>query len=112
MMKAEEEEEEICAQMDNCYVELEENARPLGVLETFYQESSDALLLEKMTDCRNPDLNTIDHGTMAELIKSQTLPYFIIDCRFDYEFDGGHIKGAMNLNSPLKVEEFFFKVRD
>lgn len=49
---------------------------------------------------------------MAQLINGQGLPYFIIDCRFDYEFDGGHIKGAMNLNSPLKVEEYFFKIKD
>jgi rhodanese-related sulfurtransferase len=65
-----------------------------------------------MEDCRNPDLNTISHDTMAQLISNSTLPFTVIDCRFDYEFEGGHIKGALNLNSPIKVEEYFFKLKD
>ncbi|TFK27380.1 tyrosine phosphatase [Coprinopsis marcescibilis] len=31
--------------------------------------------------------------------------YHIIDCRFDYEFDGGHIEGAVNINTTAAVEE-------
>ena len=26
--------------------------------------------------------------------------YFIIDCRFSYEYEGGHIKNAINCNDP------------
>jgi len=33
----------------------------------------------------------------------------IIDCRFDYEYFGGHIKGALNISSPEAIEEYFFK---
>jgi len=32
----------------------------------------------------------------------------VIDCRYPYEYKGGHIKGALNLNSPRSVE-FLFK---
>lgn len=32
---------------------------------------------------------------------------FVIDCRFPYEFRGGHIKGAINISDP-KVIEFLF----
>lgn len=32
--------------------------------------------------------------------------YFIIDCRFDYEYIGGHIPGAVNINTTQGVEEF------
>jgi len=28
----------------------------------------------------------------------------IIDCRFDYEYNGGHIEGAINLNTPEQME--------
>lgn len=65
-----------------------------------------------MDECRNPDLNTINHLTMAQLIQSNARPFIVIDCRFDYEFNGGHIQNALNLNSPIKVEEFFFKNKD
>lgn len=34
---------------------------------------------------------------------------FIIDCRFPYEFEGGHIKSAVNINTTDKLEELLFK---
>lgn len=37
---------------------------------------------------------------------SQIERYFIIDCRFDYEYSGGHIPGAVNINTTQGVEEF------
>jgi rhodanese-related sulfurtransferase len=32
----------------------------------------------------------------------------VIDCRFDYEYKGGHIKGAVNIRSPEELERTFF----
>lgn len=37
---------------------------------------------------------------------SQLYTFHIIDCRFDYEYDGGHIPGAINMNTTAGVEEF------
>lgn len=34
--------------------------------------------------------------------------YFIIDCRYDYEYRGGHIRGAMNISDPNYIVERFF----
>lgn len=34
--------------------------------------------------------------------------YLIIDCRFEYEFNGGHIEGAININSTETLEETLF----
>ena len=36
----------------------------------------------------------------------------IVDCRFDYEYQGGHIKGAININSKEALEETFFEAKD
>jgi len=36
---------------------------------------------------------------------SQIIDYHIIDCRFDYEYAGGHIQGAVNINTTAAVEE-------
>lgn len=34
---------------------------------------------------------------------------YIIDCRYFYEFEGGHIKEAINITNPFKIEDEFFK---
>ncbi|KAF9218258.1 hypothetical protein BS17DRAFT_721918 [Gyrodon lividus] len=36
--------------------------------------------------------------------------FHVIDCRFDYEYIGGHIPGAVNINTASGVEEFFLGV--
>eukprot|EP01112_Ceratiomyxa_fruticulosa_P004096 TRINITY_DN1444_c0_g2_i1.p1 TRINITY_DN1444_c0_g2~~TRINITY_DN1444_c0_g2_i1.p1 ORF type:complete len:436 (+),score=75.08 TRINITY_DN1444_c0_g2_i1:289-1596(+) len=49
----------------------------------------------------HPDLNCIDPVTVASLIDGAYKDYYssvyIIDCRFPYEYEGGHIRGAINL---------------
>ncbi|KAK7689157.1 hypothetical protein QCA50_007848 [Cerrena zonata] len=37
---------------------------------------------------------------------SQITSFQVIDCRFDYEYNGGHVPGAININTPAAVEEF------
>jgi len=36
---------------------------------------------------------------------SQIAEYRVVDCRFDYEYNGGHIPGAINVNTTSDVEE-------
>jgi M-phase inducer tyrosine phosphatase len=40
-------------------------------------------------------------------LKSQIGSYQVIDCRFDYEFNGGHVPGAININTTTQLEEYF-----
>eukprot|EP00118_Oscarella_pearsei_P000150 m.4321 g.4321 ORF g.4321 m.4321 type:complete len:569 (+) comp10540_c0_seq1:101-1807(+) len=51
--------------------------------------------------------------TLVDLISgkfdSQIFSYYIIDCRFPFEFSGGHIMGAKNLYTPDQVDSFFLK---
>ncbi|GFU35656.1 m-phase inducer phosphatase 1-B [Nephila pilipes] len=59
---------------------------------------------------KHPDLNSISAETVAFLIKTHESHNFsIIDCRFPYEFRGGHIMDAVNLFHRSDVEEYFFK---
>ncbi|KAF8626305.1 hypothetical protein AX15_004975 [Amanita polypyramis BW_CC] len=37
---------------------------------------------------------------------SKIANFMVIDCRFDYEYNGGHIPGAINVNTTTVVEEF------
>lgn len=34
--------------------------------------------------------------------------YFVVDCRFDYEYQGGHVEGAINVNTTEALEHIFF----
>jgi M-phase inducer tyrosine phosphatase len=36
---------------------------------------------------------------------SQIRDFHVIDCRFDYEYNGGHIPGAVNINTTNQLEE-------
>ncbi|KAG1756465.1 uncharacterized protein EDB91DRAFT_17179 [Suillus paluster] len=42
---------------------------------------------------------------------SRIANFHVIDCRFDYEYDGGHIPGAVNINTTTGVEEFLLGVQ-
>ncbi|XP_031618312.1 M-phase inducer phosphatase-like isoform X2 [Contarinia nasturtii] len=50
---------------------------------------------------RHSDLKSISVHTMAELLrgeyKESVASFKVIDCRYPYEFEGGHIRGAQNL---------------
>ncbi|KZT60364.1 Rhodanese-like protein [Calocera cornea HHB12733] len=40
---------------------------------------------------------------------AQLAALHIVDCRFDYEFAGGHIDGAVNLHTTDAVEDYFLQ---
>lgn len=57
----------------------------------------------------HPDLKTITPHTVAELLQGEESQIFsIIDCRYPYEFHGGHIKNATNLYHKDDAERDFF----
>jgi M-phase inducer tyrosine phosphatase len=53
------------------------------------------------------------HLQVRDLIEGQYSQkisrYHIIDCRFGYEYEGGHIDGALNVNSNAAVEDLLLK---
>ncbi|KIK59856.1 hypothetical protein GYMLUDRAFT_74308 [Collybiopsis luxurians FD-317 M1] len=54
-------------------------------------------------------LMRITAQTMDKLLDGefddQIRDFHVIDCRFDYEYSGGHIPGAVNINTTISVEE-------
>ncbi|OMH85176.1 M-phase inducer phosphatase [Zancudomyces culisetae] len=58
-------------------------------------------------------MKRINKDTMSHLLSGQYddsySKYIIVDCRFPYEYKGGHIKGALNLPTIEALENFFFK---
>ncbi|KAI0350088.1 hypothetical protein OH77DRAFT_1102259 [Trametes cingulata] len=69
--------------------------------------------LGKILPChrvREDGLMRINCQTLNDLLdgkyNSRLERFHIIDCRFDYEYLGGHIPGAININTTAGVEEF------
>lgn len=67
-----------------------------------------------MAGTRHNDLKTISGDTLARLIQGEFVEqlgtgggYEIIDCRYPYEFLGGHIQGARNLYTRDQIKEAF-----
>ncbi|XP_030371520.1 M-phase inducer phosphatase [Scaptodrosophila lebanonensis] len=60
---------------------------------------------------RHSDLKSISSATVARLLRGdfdqQVASYRIIDCRYPYEFEGGHIEGAKNLYTHEQILEEF-----
>jgi M-phase inducer tyrosine phosphatase len=46
---------------------------------------------------------------MRGAYSSEIASFQIFDCRFEYEFQGGHIAGAFNINSAAAIEERLLK---
>lgn len=53
----------------------------------------------------NPIIRQLDELLDGDY-NSQIADFHIIDCRFDYEYNGGHIPGAVNINTTNSVEDF------
>ena len=82
---------------------------PLGVRESLYCFEGLPRVLKLLEEPRDPSKNTISAETLAEFLQTTERPYLIVDCRFDYEYAGGHIESAVNLNDPKEMEALFFK---
>jgi M-phase inducer phosphatase 2 len=58
---------------------------------------------------RHTDLKSITAETLKQLLNgefdSKVGSYKIIDCRFPYEYNGGHIRGALNMYTQEQVLE-------
>ena len=75
-----------------------------------FQETDEAQLLPKLEfdQAFCPEKNPISANTLANLLHNGNNPVMIVDCRFDYEYTFGHIKGAININDEHLLTETFF----
>uniref|UniRef100_A0A182NL68 protein-tyrosine-phosphatase n=1 Tax=Anopheles dirus TaxID=7168 RepID=A0A182NL68_9DIPT len=66
-----------------------------------------------LMDGQHRDLKAISGDTMARLVRGdytdKIASFKIIDCRYPYEFDGGHIRGAKNLYTQEQIVEELIK---
>jgi len=69
--------------------------------------------LEILKNTSQPELNCLCPTTVAKLVQGQFKELYelivIIDCRFEYEYLGGHIKGALNFPKEDDIDKYFIK---
>ncbi|MPC83745.1 M-phase inducer phosphatase [Portunus trituberculatus] len=69
------------------------------------------LLLPILEGGKHPDLKSISVDTLADVVRgkynSKVATCRIIDCRYPYEYEGGHIIGAEMWHLPELVSEHF-----
>ncbi|XP_071493842.1 M-phase inducer phosphatase 1-B-like [Diadema antillarum] len=60
---------------------------------------------------KQKDLKSITPETMCQLLRSEFSDeigeYYIIDCRYPYEYAGGHIQGAINIYQEEEIKKMF-----
>lgn len=49
-----------------------------------------------------------DRRNLEKSSKNQKEKLIIIDCRYSYEYQGGHIQGALNIQDPNEMESKLF----
>jgi hypothetical protein len=71
------------------------------------------LVLPTVSSSNHPDLNVISPKTVHQLIqgqyKNQLTSYHLIDCRFEFEFQGGSLQEAISMNDPTQMEQFLLE---
>lgn len=78
-----------------------------------YSFSSDNDYMTIPTIPRSGNPPRITGKTLIEILRGAYDSLFnnlyIIDCRYKYEYEGGHIKGAININDPRVLHSAFFE---
>lgn len=63
---------------------------------------------------KDDTLRRIDKATLCKVMdgeyKGKYDELMVVDCRFEYEYEGGHISGAVNVNSTESLEKIFFHI--
>ncbi|NXD46128.1 MPIP2 phosphatase, partial [Copsychus sechellarum] len=62
---------------------------------------------------KDPGLKYISPGTLAAVLAGHFSSFvessIVVDCRYPYEYEGGHVKGAINLPLQRDVEELLLE---
>uniref|UniRef100_T1ISL8 M-phase inducer phosphatase n=1 Tax=Strigamia maritima TaxID=126957 RepID=T1ISL8_STRMM len=62
---------------------------------------------------KHEDMKSISIETMRRVLNgdfhSRVKEFIVIDCRFPYEYQGGHIRGAVNIHSKDSLEQNFLR---
>lgn len=76
-------------------------------------ESQDPFLPHFLPEDQNDSIPRITRSTLLEVLDGKYSDHFahkmIVDCRFEYEYEGGHIDGAVNYNDKELLATHLFR---
>ena len=81
------------------------------ITDDMYQQKGEAEILPTIDHYDaifHPQKNPIYGSTLAELLESKRHNVLVIDARFGYEYQAGHIKGAINVDYPQKLQQLLY----
>ncbi|CAF1314336.1 unnamed protein product [Adineta ricciae] len=85
----------------------------LGTNRDLIGDRSRSYLLPRCKSRKHPDLACISPETMVDVLNkkysSEIETLHIIDCRYPYEYEGGHIDSAKNLYTRSQVHDAYFR---
>jgi len=90
-----------------------DNYTPSGLQSVMDVDDSPSLKIPHFTQPNEPDsLPRITDATLIDILNGEYNHLYdqkyIIDCRFEYEYNGGHIDGAQNFCEKDKLSEHLF----
>jgi len=91
----------------------QDSYQPSGLQSVMDVDDSPALKLPHFTPAEPESLPRINHSTLVQVLDGMYDHCYdnkvIIDCRFEYEYNGGHIEGALNFCDKEKLAERLFQ---
>ncbi|KAF2134506.1 Rhodanese-like protein [Dothidotthia symphoricarpi CBS 119687] len=86
--------------------------QPSGLQSVMDVDDSPALKLPHFTPNEPESLPRIEHDTLIDVLNGDYDHVYdekvVIDCRFEYEYNGGHIEGALNFCDKEELAERLF----
>ncbi|KAI6213399.1 M-phase inducer phosphatase [Aphelenchoides besseyi] len=91
-----------------------------GVLESSFNSSLSPEVVEHYSlrtvdkpQIEDTAFRSIDGNTLAALVNSLTIEQFeekfvLVDCRYPFEYDGGHVKNSINVFDPELIVSMFY----
>jgi M-phase inducer tyrosine phosphatase len=92
-----------------------ESSAPMSTLQAVMDvdETQEPVLPHFFPEGQNDSIPRISRSTMLEVLDGKFGEHFdqkmVIDCRFEYEYDGGHINGAINYNDKELLSTHLFQ---
>tara|TARA_R110002003_G_scaffold433_11_gene19787 strand:- start:14018 stop:14662 length:645 start_codon:yes stop_codon:yes gene_type:complete len=91
----------------------QENYQPSSLQSVMDVDDAPSLKLPHFTPSEPESLPRISHSTLVQVLDGAYDHCYdnkvIIDCRFEYEYNGGHIEGAMNFCDKERLAERLFQ---